>query len=301
MLYIYKFTNKTNGKTYIGQTNNIEKRKRGHKSESFNKKSNGYNLPFHIAIRKYGFENFDFEILEEIDDAFGRDYLNEREIFFISYYKSLVSENGYNLTIGGDGCAKPKKTFSECCACSKLLNEEKVRDIQDMLLNNYQYFEIKKKYPVLSDSFLQNINNGWNFKREDLEYPISKYHSSYSRETQLNIINDIKNNISYSEINKKYGISVGYISAVNSGKKWRQKNETYPLCKKACADGAWSKECKYDIIFTNLTFNEIAKKYNKSYASIKAVSQGQHHRDDRLIYPLKQNSKKNQEIWHTLF
>ena len=27
MYYIYKFTNKTNGKIYIGQTNNIQKRK----------------------------------------------------------------------------------------------------------------------------------------------------------------------------------------------------------------------------------------------------------------------------------
>ena len=63
MYYIYKFTNKTNGKIYIGQTNNIQKRKNGHKSESFNEKSAGYNLPFHAAIRKYGWENFNFDIL----------------------------------------------------------------------------------------------------------------------------------------------------------------------------------------------------------------------------------------------
>lgn len=38
MYYIYKFTNKTNGKIYIGQTNNIQKRKNGHRSDSFNEK-----------------------------------------------------------------------------------------------------------------------------------------------------------------------------------------------------------------------------------------------------------------------
>ena len=66
MLYIYKFTNKITGKIYIGQTNNIIKRKNGHKSESFNPKANGYSLPFHCAIRTYGWNNFDFEILEEV-------------------------------------------------------------------------------------------------------------------------------------------------------------------------------------------------------------------------------------------
>ena len=88
MYYIYKFTNKINGKVYIGQTNNIEKRKRGHKSESFNPNANGYNLPFHCAIRKYGWENFDFEIIEEIADDFSYEYVNEREIYFIQKFDS---------------------------------------------------------------------------------------------------------------------------------------------------------------------------------------------------------------------
>ena len=61
MLYIYKFTNKINGKIYIGQTNDIEQRKRGHKSTAFNEKSHDYHCAFHNAIRKYGLDNFDFE------------------------------------------------------------------------------------------------------------------------------------------------------------------------------------------------------------------------------------------------
>ena len=103
MYYIYKFTNKTNGKIYIGQTNNIQKRKNGHRSESFNEKSAGYNLPFHAAIRKYGWENFNFDILEEICDGESQEYIDEREIFFIQYYHSLKDENGYNITLGGQG------------------------------------------------------------------------------------------------------------------------------------------------------------------------------------------------------
>ena len=289
MLYIYCFINKITGKRYIGQTNNIEKRKRGHKSESFNPKANGYNLPFHCAIRKYGWENFDFVILEEIDDSFGREYLNEREIYFISYYQSLINQNGYNYTEGGAGCAKPKLSFSEQVKLSKLFNEEEVRDIQDMLLDGYEYFEIKKKYPILTDSFLSNINLGLNFVRDDLTYPLATLHTKFTKETKENIIRDIQANITYKEISEKYGISTGYISMINKGTKWYNDKLNYPLCKKGCSDGAWSENAKRDLIFTNLTHIEIGKKYNKQKSTITALNTGRNRKDSRLKYPLRQH------------
>ena len=301
MLYIYKFTNKITGKTYIGQTNDIEKRKRGHKSESFNPKANGYNLPFHAAIRKYGWENFEFEILEEIPDEFGREYLNEREIFFISYYKSLVDENGYNLTKGGEGCNKGPLTFEEQVQLSKIFDVEQVKDIQSMLLDGYEYFEIMSKYPQLTDSFLSNINLGWNFKRDDLSYPLATLHTKFSRETKRKIIKDIQEGRQYKDISAEYGISVSYISMINKGQKWFNEALTYPLCKKGCSDGAWSKDAKYDLIFSDLTHAEIAAKYEKSKSTITAFNAGRNRRDSRLLYPLRQYKKQNQEIWNTLF
>jgi group I intron endonuclease len=301
MLYIYCFINKITGKRYIGQTNNIEKRKRGHKSESFNPKANGYNLPFHCAIRKYGWENFDFVILEEINDNFGREYLNEREIYFISYYQSLINQNGYNYTEGGAGCAKPKLSFSEQVKLSKLFNEDEVRDIQNMLLDGYEYFEVKKKYPMLTDSFLSNINLGLNFVRDDLTYPLATLHTKFTKETKENIIQDIQANIAYKEISKKYGISTGYISMINKGTKWHNDKLNYPLCKKGCSDGAWSKDAKYDLIFTDLTHAEIGKKYNKQKSTITALNTGRNRKDNRLKYPLRQYQNENQQIWITLF
>lgn len=301
MLYIYCFTNKTNGKKYIGQTNNIEKRKRGHKSESFNPKANGYNLPFHSAIRKYGWDNFDFEIIEEINDEFGREYLNERERYFISYYKSLINQNGYNYTEGGAGCDRPKLSFSEQVKLSKLFNEVQVRDIQDMLINGYEYFEIKKKYSQLTDSFLSNINLGLNFQRSDLNYPLATLHTRFSRETKENIIRDIQNGKPYKEIAETYNISVGYISMINNGTKWHDDNLNYPLCKKGCSDGAWAKDAKQDLIFSDLTHSEIGKKYGKQKSTITALNAGRNRKDSRFKYPLRQYQKENQEIWNTLF
>lgn len=97
---IYKATNTSNSKCYIGKTkSNLEFRKEQHFKDSFVKKS---KLIFHCAIRKYGIESFVWEILEECDDKI----LNEREIYYIDYYKSNCGkfpETGYNMTNGGDG------------------------------------------------------------------------------------------------------------------------------------------------------------------------------------------------------
>lgn len=94
---IYKIENLINGKKYIGQSIDIQYRFNNHKSESFNPKSNAYDTAIHRAIRKYGVENFKFEIVEECD----QENLREREIYWIKYYNSFGS--GYNLTSGGEG------------------------------------------------------------------------------------------------------------------------------------------------------------------------------------------------------
>lgn len=97
MCGIYKITNLISKKVYIGQSVDINYRFNNHKSESFNPKSNAYNTAIHRAIRKYGIENFSFEVIEECT----KELLSEREIYWIAYYNSYG--DGYNLTPGGEG------------------------------------------------------------------------------------------------------------------------------------------------------------------------------------------------------
>lgn len=97
---IYRWTNKVNGKKYVGQTIHPEKRYQQHKR--------GERADSQIvdrAILKYGAENFDYTVLltihadtrEEL-----RGLLDEAEIAGIrleqSYYKTGL---GYNMTLGG--------------------------------------------------------------------------------------------------------------------------------------------------------------------------------------------------------
>lgn len=93
---IYKFTSKTTGLSYIGQSIDIERRYKEHK------RANG-DYSFHNAIKKYGWEDFIFEVLEYCE----KDKLNEREKYWISYYNSYY--NGYNETEGGEGSAASGK------------------------------------------------------------------------------------------------------------------------------------------------------------------------------------------------
>lgn len=89
---IYKHTNKINGKSYIGQTRQ--------KAKARWQYGNGYshNKYFYNAIKKYGWDLFEHEIIEK--DIFTQESANEREIYWIGYFDSF--NNGYNLTKGGD-------------------------------------------------------------------------------------------------------------------------------------------------------------------------------------------------------
>ncbi|MCX7068374.1 MAG: NUMOD3 domain-containing DNA-binding protein [Methylococcales bacterium] len=86
---VYCFT-APNGRRYIGQTKNLERRIRKHQND------NGCTIFFH-AIKKYGFASFTQEILIEnlsVEEA------NDWEVFYIKEFNTL-SPNGYNLRTGG--------------------------------------------------------------------------------------------------------------------------------------------------------------------------------------------------------
>ena len=90
------------GGKYIGKTIGNEKHRwQNHISEAYNKNNKDYNSILNKAIRKYGGNNFSCKILE---DNISNDILNEREIYWIEYYKTFYLDNfhGYNMTKGGD-------------------------------------------------------------------------------------------------------------------------------------------------------------------------------------------------------
>ena len=94
---IYKITNKTNGKIYIGFTSSFIKRKSKHLAKA----RRNVNRPLYNAINKYGVDQFEWDIIYQSKD---RDHtLKEMEPHFIIEYQSNIKTYGYNMTKGGEG------------------------------------------------------------------------------------------------------------------------------------------------------------------------------------------------------
>lgn len=97
---IYCHTNKTNGKKYIGQTcQDVSERWR---------KGQGYiNCPkFYHAIQKYGWDNFEHEILFE---NLTNEQANDLELKLIAEYNTTNSDFGYNIILGGKNAPRTKE------------------------------------------------------------------------------------------------------------------------------------------------------------------------------------------------
>ena len=100
---IYKITNKINGKNYIGYTANWLERKKEH----IRCAKKGSKFLLHCAIRKYGEDSFEWELICQSKDSYH--LLNEMEPYFIKEYNSFyLTGHGYNMTWGGEGTRGPK-------------------------------------------------------------------------------------------------------------------------------------------------------------------------------------------------
>lgn len=123
MALVYSFTNKTNQKMYIGMTTRtIDERIKSHIYEAYNPSSLVYDTPFKRAIRKYGMEGFEVEVLY---DGLTRDEAIKLEKELIlkhqTYYK-YKNSNGYNATIGGENISTPKDKVVQLTETGELVN-----------------------------------------------------------------------------------------------------------------------------------------------------------------------------------
>ena len=87
--FIYKTTNKLNGKYYIGM----------HSTDNLNDGYLGSGNRLRYSVRKYGEENFEREILEFVDS---REELKKREEEVVNL-DEIAKKDCMNLTIGGEG------------------------------------------------------------------------------------------------------------------------------------------------------------------------------------------------------
>lgn len=90
---VYCHTNKINGKKYIGVTGTTLEKRAGREGTAY--QGSTY---FYSAIKKYGWDNFNHEILFE---NLTKEQASEKEYQYINLYNTMDHNYGYNLRQGG--------------------------------------------------------------------------------------------------------------------------------------------------------------------------------------------------------
>lgn len=153
---IYKITNLINNKVYIGQSKHIYRRWAQHRSDSKTKE-----MPLYRAMRKYGIENFKFEIIKECKI----EELSYYEDFYINEYNSYIP-NGYNYN-------KAETHFTN------ILIPEKYLYIKELLkTTTIPMSEIGKEIG-LSAQQIRRINEGVAWRQDNEKYPLRKSYCNY--------------------------------------------------------------------------------------------------------------------------
>lgn len=188
--FIYKITNKVNGKSYIGQTiQNVKERFYQHCAIKCSQAV--LNMAIHRAINKYGKSNFTIEVIEEVEST----NLNDRERYWIKYYNSY--NNGYNSTKGGQDKIKMFKNLDAESIIKEYKSGKSLREIG-------RNFKVDKQ--TIKDLLVRN-----NIKlRTTRTYKLSQ-------EDREGILKDFSSGLSRKEIINKWNISKSYLSQLING------------------------------------------------------------------------------------
>lgn len=273
---IYKITNTINNKVYIGQTNNFERRMREHA----NKMYGNCSKVLYDAIEKYGWQNFQCEIIED----YCEDY-NEKEAYWIKYYDSI--KKGYNIDL--------VSVHSELhIYIDELLLKNILSDLKESELS---FEDIANKYDISSAQTIRNINRGIAHRQKDIKYPIRAMRDDYAKERAKNVIQDLKEtSLTMRELAEKYNCSITCISNINTGIRCKDNNEKYPIRKNTRTGQRFSEdtidEIYYDIINTSLKWTELAEKYHCNIKVFQHINQGQEHCREGYTYPLRKETNK---------
>ena len=152
MWLIYKHTSPS-GKVYIGQTRKgAAERWRSGKGYTYNPRTR-----FSCAIKKYGWDAFLHEILE--DNIESQTLANEREKYWIGFYNSYDFNYGYNMTIGGDSIS------FEAVDKARAAIQQKKRNKIDFIV----CYELMKFFPNPTIALEWFISNGYsnNYKKKN--------------------------------------------------------------------------------------------------------------------------------------
>ena len=172
---IYCITNSVNGKSYIGKSNDIDRRRTQHFSALGNNEHD--NEEMQKDYNKYGNDCFEFSVLETVEDEYKLDYIED---YYIKKFDSFV--NGYNRCRGNIKSVLSTDSFSRkptfekgYFTCEKITNDGEKYSLQDFFLfhnRNFSEIDIEgylKMYANENTNFYVKTKNSFtNISRKDI-------------------------------------------------------------------------------------------------------------------------------------
>ena len=229
---IYLINNKINNKKYVGQTT------RGFNDRYYEYKTNAKSCSPYVlkAFDKYGFDNFEFIIL---DTAQNIDELNYKEIRYIFEYNTTNRNLGYNIEFGGKNSIAHAETIQKLSKIRKDVKQNKewinkrTEKINKPVVKLNTDNTVLERYPSLANAgdknndqlsyqqilrkclgYSKNDNYRWCYEEDFLNNNFNEYNptlrKSLDKFTEIelkNIYNEyLTNQLSIRELSKKYSI-----------------------------------------------------------------------------------------------
>lgn len=209
---IYYIKNITNNKIYVGQSKNIESRRREHKRDL----KSGKHANWHLqkSFEKYSEFSFEFGVLEHCDVS----ELNVKEVYYINSLDTMNRHKGYNLQSGGDSVTFSQETLQkmsvtrkklcqdesyliQMCWARSELSEQQVVDIKTMLYKDVAIEEISDVMDVTRHQ-VRHIkdNNSFSFVLPNYNYYIKNREDIYRKGNKRSILNLYREGYSFKEI-----------------------------------------------------------------------------------------------------
>ncbi len=229
---IYMILNVSNNSVYIGQSKNVSNRishQRGSLRRGFNrseKMQNDWNT--------YGEKSFVFTILEKME-IFDKTELDNREEFWILFYKGNTQYNTYNINNGRKLTEETKRKISFALSGEKnpksFLGKHHTEETKKKLSIAHKGLQAGAKHPMYGKTGywndkhrteetkrkISNTLKGHSFSEETLK-KMSEQKKGKAPPNKFiateEVISDIKNGISYADFTAKYGKSRDVIKRI---------------------------------------------------------------------------------------
>lgn len=211
---IYLITHRASGKRYVGKSINIPRRWSEHR------KGLSHCPVLEAALKKYGADAFDWEILQTCSES----ELNDLECWYIQAFGS-VSPGGYNIGYGGEGVTFTEEVRAKLSEATRkrLLSAESRAAIGEASRKRYEdprererHSDILRRSPALKKA-LERIHNDPSWRKAVTE-SVRRVCADPRRYVLENVITGEREEGQRVQFKDRFGISASMFSDLLKGR-----------------------------------------------------------------------------------